>query len=197
MPSHFSCVQPCDLWSVANHAALSLAFSRQEYCSGLPFPSPGDRPNPGIKPSSLVSLTLAGGLFTTTTIWKAHYTLYIYIYNNFTPLSLIIKKKTTMVLGFCLNILITSTFVRLLSEAVKALGKFYLFQTLDCIKDINVGLLSFNVWYVFNISFWLWWIVDLYIPLVIVVLKSAVTTACIVLPFSEEQKPLAHYNHKP
>ena len=37
-------------------------ISRQEYCSGLPFPSPGDLPNPGIEPEPLA---LAGGLFTT------------------------------------------------------------------------------------------------------------------------------------
>ena len=39
-------------WTVACQAPLSLGFSRQEYWSGLPFPSPGDLPNPGIKPGS-------------------------------------------------------------------------------------------------------------------------------------------------
>ena len=39
-------------WSVAYQASLSMGFSRQEYWSGLPFPSPGDLPNPGIKPRS-------------------------------------------------------------------------------------------------------------------------------------------------
>ena len=47
-------------------APLSMGFSRQEYWSGLPFPSPGDLPDPGIKPASLKSPTLAGGFFTTT-----------------------------------------------------------------------------------------------------------------------------------
>ena len=37
-------------WTVARQAPLSTEFSRQEYWSGLPFPSPGDLPNPGIKP---------------------------------------------------------------------------------------------------------------------------------------------------
>ena len=41
-------------------ASLSMGFSRQEYCSGLPFPSPGDLPDPGIKPRSPA---LAGGFF--------------------------------------------------------------------------------------------------------------------------------------
>ena len=39
-------------WAVAYQAPPSMGFSRQEYWSGLPFPSPGDLPNPGIKPRS-------------------------------------------------------------------------------------------------------------------------------------------------
>jgi len=41
-----------------------MEVPRQEYQSGLPFPSPGDLPNPGIKPMSLASATLTGGFFT-------------------------------------------------------------------------------------------------------------------------------------
>ena len=37
-------------WTVAYQAPLSMGFSRQEYWSGLPFPSPGEIPNPGIEP---------------------------------------------------------------------------------------------------------------------------------------------------
>ena len=39
-------------WTVAHQAPPSMGFSRQEYWSGLPFPSPGDLPDPGIKPGS-------------------------------------------------------------------------------------------------------------------------------------------------
>ena len=39
-------------WTVAHQAPPSMGFSRQEYWSGLPFPSPGDLPNPGIEPRS-------------------------------------------------------------------------------------------------------------------------------------------------
>ena len=39
-------------WTVAYQAPLSMGFSRQQYWSGLPFPSPGDLPNPAIKPRS-------------------------------------------------------------------------------------------------------------------------------------------------
>ena len=48
----FSCVQlfRTILWSIAHQAPLSMGFSRQEYWSGLPFPPPGDLPDPGIKP---------------------------------------------------------------------------------------------------------------------------------------------------
>ena len=48
--------QSCQLfvtqWTVACQAPLSMEFSRQEYWSGLPFPSQGDLPDPGIKPRS-------------------------------------------------------------------------------------------------------------------------------------------------
>ena len=40
-------------WAVAYQASPSMGFSRQEYWSGLPFPSPGDLPHPGIEPRSL------------------------------------------------------------------------------------------------------------------------------------------------
>ena len=46
------------LWAVAHQTPLSKGFSRQEYWSGLPFPSPGDLPDPGIKPVSPVSPAL-------------------------------------------------------------------------------------------------------------------------------------------
>ena len=52
-------------WTVACQAPLSMEFSRQEYWSGLPFPSPVDLPDPGIEP---VPPALAGGFFTAETI---------------------------------------------------------------------------------------------------------------------------------
>ena len=47
-----SCLTPATPWTVAYQAPLSMGFSRQEYWSGLPFPSLGDLPDPGIKPGS-------------------------------------------------------------------------------------------------------------------------------------------------
>ena len=63
-------------WTVARQAPLSMGFSRQEYWSKLPFPSPGDLPNPGTKPASPVSPALAGGFFTTSTLREALRGLY-------------------------------------------------------------------------------------------------------------------------
>ena len=59
-----SCPTLCDPWSVAHQAPLSMGFSRQEYWSGLPFPSPGDLPNPGTEPTALASLAMVGRFFT-------------------------------------------------------------------------------------------------------------------------------------
>ena len=56
------------LWIVAHQAPLSMRFSRKESWSGFPFPPPGDLPNPGTEPSSLMSPALAGGFFTTNAI---------------------------------------------------------------------------------------------------------------------------------
>ena len=55
-------------WTVAQQAPLSMGLSRQEYWSGLPFPSPGDLPNLGIEPESPA---LAGRFFTSSTTWEA------------------------------------------------------------------------------------------------------------------------------
>ena len=55
----------CDPKDCSRQAPLSMEFSRQEDWSGLPFPPPGDLPNPGIQPSSLVSPELEGKFFTT------------------------------------------------------------------------------------------------------------------------------------
>ena len=61
--SSFSRVQLfATLWTVAHQAPLSMGFSRKEYWSELPFPPPGDLPDPGIEPTSPA---LAGGFYTT------------------------------------------------------------------------------------------------------------------------------------
>ena len=59
-------------WTVVHQVPLSMGFSGQEYWSGVPFPTPGDHPNPGIESMSLTFSALAGGFFATSTTWEAH-----------------------------------------------------------------------------------------------------------------------------
>ena len=65
MLSCFSPVRLCGPVDCTHQALLSMGFSRQEYWNGLPFPCPGDLPDPRIEPESLMSPALAGGSFTT------------------------------------------------------------------------------------------------------------------------------------
>ena len=58
-------------WTAALQAALFMGFSRQEYWSGLPFPPPGDLPDPGIEPKYLGSPALVVGFFTNHATWEA------------------------------------------------------------------------------------------------------------------------------
>ena len=68
-----SCFRPVQLfatlWTVAHQAPLSMASSRQEYWSGMPFSSPGDLPDPGIDPEFFTFPGLAGKFFTTSATW--------------------------------------------------------------------------------------------------------------------------------
>ena len=50
-------------WTVAQQAPLCMGFLRQEYWSGLPFPTPGDLSDPSIKPASLANPAFAGSLY--------------------------------------------------------------------------------------------------------------------------------------
>ena len=61
----------CNPVDSSHQVPLSMGFSRREHWSGLPRPPPGDLPEPGIEPTSLTSLALAGGFFTTSTTWEA------------------------------------------------------------------------------------------------------------------------------
>ena len=59
-------------WTVYCHAPLSMESSRQEYWSGLPFPTLGDLSDSGIEPASLMSPALAGRFFTTEPYGKLY-----------------------------------------------------------------------------------------------------------------------------
>ena len=66
------------LWTIACQAPLCMGFSRREYWSGLPFPPPGDLPDPGIKPMSFVSCALARRFFTTALPGKIPHKIFIH-----------------------------------------------------------------------------------------------------------------------
>ena len=72
MLSSFSCVWLfATIWTVACQAPLPMGFSRQEYWSGLPCPPPGNLPDPGIKPQSVISPALEGRFYTISATWEA------------------------------------------------------------------------------------------------------------------------------
>ena len=70
------CLSLVTTWTVAHQVSLSMEFSRQEYWNGLPLPSPGDLPDPGIEPAFLASPALAGGFFTTEPSEKPRFSVY-------------------------------------------------------------------------------------------------------------------------
>ena len=77
MLSLFSCVQLfATPWTVAPQAPLSMGFPRQACWSGVPFPSPGDLPDPGIELTSLVSSALVAGF---SSIYAISYSCVKYI----------------------------------------------------------------------------------------------------------------------
>ena len=97
--SRFSHVQLfATVWSIAFEAPPSIGFSRQEYWSGLPFPSPGDIPNPGIEPGSPA---LAGRFFTTNATWEVTatlslvFTLYMFLSCYCSPPCIIYLKRVS------------------------------------------------------------------------------------------------------
>ena len=78
MLSCFICVQLfATLWTADRQVPLFMGFSRQGHWNGLPCPSPGDLPDPGTEPESLISPALAGRFFTTEPPGKPTYLAYL------------------------------------------------------------------------------------------------------------------------
>ena len=72
MLSHFSRVRLfATLWTVARRAPLSMGILQARILEWVALLSPGDLPNPGIEPASLMSPALAGRFFTTSATWEA------------------------------------------------------------------------------------------------------------------------------
>ena len=80
------CAQPyltlCDPWTVACQTPPSMGFFRQEYWSRLPFPPPGDLPDPGIQLASPASQVLAGRFFTTEPLGMPHISIQLFLKKN-------------------------------------------------------------------------------------------------------------------
>ena len=150
MLSHFSCVWLfATLWIVA-HLLCSWGFSRQEYWSGLPCPPPGDLPDPGIKPTSLMSPTLAGRFFTISATWEVQNVIYLDSYSTspfhitFFPLEVCIQVSSLSFRGlisfyywiiFCfLNV---PQFIIIHSPTEGHLGYFQVLAT--CYKHLCAG----------------------------------------------------------
>ena len=83
-------------WTVVHQIPLSMEFSRQKYWSRLPFPTPGDLPDPEIEPTSFASAELAGSLSTLCHLRSPHY---IMKYNKFITLNFFFLKH---LMYFCI-----------------------------------------------------------------------------------------------
>ena len=113
-----SCPTLCNPRTVAHQAPLSMGFSRQEYWTGLPCPPPGDLPNPGTEPSSLMSPAFGGSvqslrrvrLFATP--WTAAHQASLSIINSWSLLKLmsIVSVMPSNHLILCCPLLLPSIF---------------------------------------------------------------------------------------
>ena len=128
------CLTLCKPITVAHQAPLSMGFSRQEYWSGFQCSPPGNLPNSGIKPTSLMSPTLAGRFFTTSASWEVSihdYELFMSIFpfacvfNVFQQCIIILSIQVFHFLGqiyslafysFCYNCIFFSLFLFFLAH---------------------------------------------------------------------------------
>ena len=74
-------------WTVVYQAPLSMEFSRQENWRGLPFPTPGYLPDPGIEPPSLASPALAGEFFNHSATWEVYTLVHFRVFFFFANLT--------------------------------------------------------------------------------------------------------------
>ena len=75
-----SCPTLCDPMNHSLPGSSVHGILRQEYWGGLPCPPPGDLPDPGIKPTVLMSPAMRGRFFTTSAAWEAHSVYECFIY---------------------------------------------------------------------------------------------------------------------
>ena len=151
-------------WTVACQAPLSMGFSRQEYWSGWPRPPPGDLPDPGVEPRSLMSPALAGRFFTLAPPGKPHsWVINLFMY---TP-----SHSLLRCLSFGCKLITCQVLPRLeyeLALVLIVLCSFYpgldMSSASPCmylaISLLNVGSDSSLVWPTWilyrNLSYWPW-----------------------------------------
>ena len=159
-------------WTVAHQVPLSIGFSKQEYWSELPFPPPGDLPNPGTEPASLASPALAGRFFTTEAPRKlpshkytmfniAYMHMYVCMYMNLSCFSYhdisSVKAEMTPISYFQIfmksNGLVNSSLDLCFLSKKNLSGRFiwWILETnrmcrcLDLRQIVSIGLQEFNV----------------------------------------------------
>ena len=103
-------------WNVNCQDPLSMRFSRQEYWSGFPCFSPGNLLDPGIEPTSLESLALAGGFFTTSATWEAHSCATCHI--SLTHISLMILPKFMIFGSYNLSMYLEGEWARIRDQSL-------------------------------------------------------------------------------
>ena len=133
------CPTLCSPVTVAHQAPLPMEFSRQEYWSGLPFPPPGDLPNPGTEPMSPASPALAGGFLP-----LCHLGSLEWLYNSQFHLWYILKSSGNRALNRCLCIHVhTSLF--LIAQRWKQLIQPWMKKTWNiCTRDDYLVLKIWN-----------------------------------------------------
>ena len=129
-----SCQLCATLWIVAHQSPLSMGFSRQEHWIGLLYPPPGDLPDPGIKPISLLSPALAGRFFTASATWEGHLPLYSL------PFTLLMVSLDEQKLVILLSTVSFSSFTgtTFVSSSHKDILLCFLFKTLFYLSHLDL-----------------------------------------------------------
>ena len=130
------CPALCHVMDVTYQAPQSMGFSMQENWNGLPRPTLGDLPDPGIEPESLMSPALAGGLFTTNATWEAPF-ISISLYCLYLSISLLFLSfyLSISVFYFCLSIS-----VLFLSIHLSCLSIYHLYCSVPCLYSYHLYL---------------------------------------------------------
>ena len=129
-----SCQLCATLWIVAHQSPLSMGFSRQEHWIGLLYPPPGDLPDPGIKPISLLSPALAGRFFTASATWEGRLPLYSL------PFTLLMVSLDEQKLVILLSTVSFSSFTgtTFVSSSHKDILLCFLFKTLFYLSHLDL-----------------------------------------------------------